>query len=42
MAEMDLALAVAKLIDKMRKAGTPPSAQDLNRLAAQVSDWLQG
>ncbi len=38
MAEMDLTLAVAKLIDKMRKAGTPPSAQDLDRLAAQVSD----
>jgi hypothetical protein len=37
MAEFDLALVVAKLVDEMRKAGTPPTAQDLNRLAAQIS-----
>ena len=37
MAEFNLALVVAKLIDEMRKAGTPPTGQDLNRLAAQIS-----
>src|SRR5271157_4018683 len=41
MAEMDWVLVVAKLVDEMRKAGTPPSAQDLNRLAAQVSNGFK-
>jgi GAF domain-containing protein len=36
-AEFNLSLVVAKLVDDMRKAGTPPSGQDLNRLAAQIS-----
>jgi GAF domain-containing protein len=38
MAEMDLVLVVAKLVDEMRKAGTFPSDQDLGRLAAQISN----
>jgi hypothetical protein len=37
MAEFNLALVVAKLVDEMRKAGPPPTGQDLNRLAAQIS-----
>ena len=41
MAEMDLVLVVAKLVDEMRKAGTPPSDQDLNRLAAQISNGFK-
>jgi hypothetical protein len=36
-AEFNLTLVVAKLVEEMRKAGTPPTAQDLNRLAAQIS-----
>jgi GAF domain-containing protein len=36
-AEFNLPLVVAKLVDDMRKAGTPPSGQDLNRLAAQIA-----
>ena len=41
MAEMDLVLVVAKLVDEMRKTGTPPSEQDLNRLAAQISNGFK-
>jgi hypothetical protein len=41
MAEMDLVLVIAKLVDEMRKAGTPPSEQDLNRLAAQISNGFK-
>ena len=41
MAEMDLVLVVAKLVDEMRKAGPPPSDQDLNRLAAQISNGFK-
>jgi GAF domain-containing protein len=41
MAERDLVLTIAKLVDEMRKAGTPPSEQDLNRLAAQVSNGFK-
>jgi hypothetical protein len=41
MAEIDLVLVVAKLVDEMRKAGTPPSDQDLNRLAAQISNGFK-
>jgi GAF domain-containing protein len=37
MAEMDQALTVAKVVDEMRKAGTAPTDQSLNRLAAQIS-----
>lgn len=37
MAEVDLILVVAKLVDEMRKAGAPPSEEDLNRLATQIS-----
>jgi hypothetical protein len=36
MPEFNLALVVAKLVDEMRKAGTPPTGYDLNRLAAQI------
>jgi hypothetical protein len=32
---------VAKLVDEMRKLGTPPSDQDLNRLAAQISNGFK-
>ena len=41
MAEMDLVLIVAKLVDEMRKAGTLPSEQDLNRLTAQISNGFK-
>jgi GAF domain-containing protein len=41
MAEIDLVLVVAKLVDEMRKAGTPPSDQDLNRLAAQIANGFK-
>ena len=41
MAEIDLVLVVAKLVDEMRKAGAPPSDQDLNRLAAQISNGFK-
>ena len=41
MAKTDWVLAVAQLVDEMRKAGTPPSSQDLNRLAAQISDGFK-
>ena len=41
MAEFNLALVVAKLVDEMRKAGTPPTGQDLNRLAAQISNGFK-
>jgi GAF domain-containing protein len=37
MAEMDLVLVTAKLVDELRKAGGPPTDQDLNRLAIQIS-----
>jgi hypothetical protein len=41
MAEIDLILVVAKLVDELRKAGAPPSDQDWNRLAAQVSNGFK-
>lgn len=41
MAEFDLVLVVAKLIDELRKSGTPPSDQDWNRLAAQISNGFK-
>jgi hypothetical protein len=41
MADMDLVLIVAKLVDEMRKAGGVPSDQDLNRLAAQISNGFK-
>ncbi|MGO8819582.1 MAG: GAF domain-containing protein [Terriglobia bacterium] len=37
MAEKDLALAVAKLVDEFPKSGTLPTDQDLNRLAVLIS-----
>jgi GAF domain-containing protein len=37
MAEMDLSLTVAKHVEEMRKAGTPPSDEALNQLAAQIA-----
>src|SRR5271157_4069923 len=40
MSEIDLVLVVAKLVDEMRKAGAP-SEQDLNRLAAQISNGFK-
>jgi len=41
MAEIDLILVVAKLVDELRKAGVPPSDQDWNRLAAQISNGFK-
>ncbi len=41
MTEVDLALVVAKLVDEMRKAGTPPTDEGLNRLAAQISNGFK-
>jgi GAF domain-containing protein len=41
MAEMDLVLVVAKIVDEMRKAGASPSEQDWNRLAAQLSNGFK-
>lgn len=41
MAEVDLVLVVAKLVDELRKVGAPPSDQDLNRLAAQISNGFR-
>jgi hypothetical protein len=41
MAETDLVLTVAKLVEDMRKAGAPPSDQDWNRLAAQISNGFK-
>ena len=41
MADIDLVLVVAKLVDEMRKAATPPTDQDWNRLAAQVSNGFK-
>ena len=38
MAEIDLVLVVAKLVDEMRKAAAAPADQDWNRLAAQISN----
>ena len=32
---------IAKLVDEMRKAGTPPTEQDWNRLAAQISNGFK-
>ena len=37
MADIDLTLAVAKLVDEMRKAGGPPTEEALNRLATQIA-----
>jgi len=36
-----LVLTIVKLVDEMRKAGTPPTEQDLNRLAAQISNGFK-
>ena len=41
MAEMDLVLVVAKIVDEMRKTGGAPAEQDLNRLAAQISNGFK-
>lgn len=41
MADVDLVLVVAKLVDEMRKAGTPPTDQDMNRLTAQISNGFK-
>jgi hypothetical protein len=41
MAEIDLILTVAKLVDELRKVAVPPSDQDWNRLAAQVSNGFK-
>jgi GAF domain-containing protein len=41
MAEKDLVLVVARLVDELRKSGTPPTDQDLNRLAAQISNGFK-
>ena len=38
MAETDLILVVAKLVEELRQAGTSPTDQDWNRLAAQISN----
>ncbi len=38
MAETDIVLTVAKLVEDMRKAGATPPDQDWNRLAAQISN----
>ena len=37
MADIDLSLTVAKLVEEMRKAGGQPSEDALNRLAAQIT-----
>jgi GAF domain-containing protein len=37
MAEIDWVLGLARLVDELRKAGGPPSVQDLDRLAVQIS-----
>ena len=37
MASMDLTLAVAKLVEEMRKAGGLPSEEALNKLATQIA-----
>lgn len=37
MADVDLSLTVAKLVEEMRKAGGQPSEDAMNRLAAQIS-----
>ena len=37
MADIDLSLAVAKLVDEIRKAGGPPTEEALNRLATQIA-----
>jgi GAF domain-containing protein len=37
MADIDLSLTVAKLVEEMRKAGGQPSDDALNRLAAQIT-----
>jgi len=41
MVEFDLVLVVAKLLDELRKSGTPPSDQDWNRLAVQISNGFK-
>lgn len=40
MSEMDLVLVVARLVDEIRRSGKP-SEQDLNRLAAQISNGFK-
>jgi hypothetical protein len=41
MSDIDLVLVVAKLVDELRKTGAAPSDQDLNRLAAQISNGFK-
>jgi GAF domain-containing protein len=41
MPEIDISLAVAKLVEEMRKAGGWPSEEALNRLAAQISTGFE-
>ena len=41
MADMDLVLVVAKLVDALRKSGKPPTDQELNRLTAQISNGFK-
>lgn len=38
MAETDVALLAAKLVNEMREAGNASSQPDLNRFAAQISN----
>ena len=40
MAEFDLVLVVAKLVDELRKSGTPPSDQDLEPLGGANLEWF--
>ena len=37
MVEVDLSLLVSRSVEEMRKAGGPPSEEDLNKLAAQIA-----
>jgi GAF domain-containing protein len=41
MADMDVVLVVAKMVDELRKTGAFPTEQDLNRLAAQISNGFK-
>jgi hypothetical protein len=41
MAETDLSLTVAKLVEEMRKAGGPPTPEALTNLAAQIASGFK-
>jgi len=41
MPENDVTRIVTKLVEEMRAAGTPPTEQDLNRLAAHISNGFK-